>query len=114
MNIAALLQLLLKNPQMLGVLTSAPQIIAQFDAPKDGHKTTEFWLVAAMNAFALLSPAVSPDIGMMVAGGLTGVYAVARAVIKGLHSLGKAQAEPDLPDLPAAPISDAAKKQLGV
>lgn len=112
MDIAALVKLAVTKPELLQVLGNIPQIMAQFEPPKDGHKTTEFWMTAAINVFILLSPAVPAETGLIAASVLTGVYTLARAIIKGLHAYGKASSEPDLPDL--ATLPDATKKSLGV
>lgn len=63
--------------------------------PKKGHKTSEFWITAAVAFFALIASTVLFGMGKLSSdewmkavsygtGLLTGVYTISRGVVKGL------------------------------
>lgn len=99
MNLSAILALL-QNPQALSLVTKVPQLLALFQAPKDGVRTTEFWVTSVISAYALLAPGIPNEASIIITCVMGGAYVIGRSILKAAHAMGKLQ-NVNLPDLTA-------------
>lgn len=105
-------EILTKLNQVSGVATNLSAALAP---PKPGMSTTEFWLTTIGSIAVNFLPLVPASTAAPIAAGMIGVYALSRAIVKGMHSLAQANVikhdVPDLPDLTG--VTDALNKLAG-